>query len=199
MKATYTRYNARDFIQRYVDTYGWLLRDEGSRKFVHITRAEEGRLYYETDGTSEYYATQDRGQVFEFIPVKKGWFNTSNGEAVLLSRVPARQWKRGISGSNTDIRRLVNGEFLLQRFVDYKELSSIFNDDFNKNNYPAKFDIGAISKHFCIDKNNQLWFYDSNVGKLEADTFILDNNIIEQELRDLIKRRGWKFNVQYNR
>lgn len=193
MKATYTRYNARDFIQRYVDTYGWLLRDDGSRKFVHITQAEEGRLYYETDGSVEFYARQDGGQIFEFIPVNKGWFNGTDGP-VFLSRVPARQWKRGISGSNTEIQKF-NGGVLQNYILNYTELSKVFNDDFNVKNYPNTFKSGALSKHFCL-VNNNLWFYDTVIGILEGTTFKLSNDIVAQELKDLIKRKGWQLHVE---
>ena len=193
MKATYTRYNARDFIQRYVDTYGWLLRDDGTRKFVHITQAEEGRLYYETDGSAEFYALRDRGQIFEFIPVNKGWFNGTDGP-VFLSRVPARQWKRGISGSNTEIQKFTDG-VLINYILNYTELSKVFNDDFNVKNYPDTFKPGALSKHFCL-VNNNLWFYDTVIGILEGTTFKLSNDIVAQELKDLIKRKGWQLHVE---
>lgn len=193
MKATYTRYNARDFIQRYVDTYGWLLRDNGTRKFVHIKQAEEGRLYYETDGSADFYALQDRGQIFEFIPVNKGWFNGTDGP-VFLNRVPARQWKRGISGSNTEIQKFKN-KILINYILNYTELSKVFNDDFNIKNYPDTFKPGALSKHFCL-VNNNLWFYDTVIGILEGTTFKLFNDIVSQELKDLIKRKGWQLHVE---
>lgn len=183
----------RDFSQRYCDTYGWLIQGD-KRRFIYVESITENKIYFNEGNDVEYFVYTDSNTTFEFIPVDRGWFNTNTGDALFLYRCPARQWKRGISNNNTAIISYRN--LLLE--VNYSTLSSVFNDDFEKNNYPKEFKTGALSKHFCFDPYNRLLLYTNHVGDVVDNTIIVSNKLFLQEITDLVNRNEWDVKVEYN-
>ena len=196
MLETFTSNNSSDFNQRYCGTYGWLLKN-GSRRLVYLENIYDDILYFNVGNENDsYYAKINSGTFFEFIPVNKGWFNSNNDRCYFLCRKPARQWKRGISPNNTTIYDPLYGGHI---DITYNVLSSIFNLDYTKYNYPLEFKKGALSNHFCLDKNNVLFFYEAPIGFYDAvgKQFILNNDLVAQELKDLISRNNWNIEVSY--
>ena len=194
MLDTLTSINYRDFGPRYTHTFGWLHNGD-TRKLVYVLRTEDSKVFFTDQTGMEYHAKIDAGVMFEFIPVDHGWFNASNGDAYLLSRTPARQWKRGISDSNTTMTSLNTLRLI---GLNYNSLSNIFNDQFDERNYPRTFGAGALSKHFALRRHpyNQLYMYDRMIGTLDGDTIVLASSLFEQELTDLITRNGWAIKIK---
>ena len=137
----------------------------------------------------------DTGVEFEFIPVNRGWAHTGE-KAYYFSRVPARQWKRGISTGNTTLWEF--GEF--STFADashemFSILSKISQSHLDGSFYRwlgKEITSCALSKHFALNSSDKLFFFDQPVGKFsrEENSFILDTSVIYQELMDLIRRRN---------
>jgi len=185
MLDTYTSDNGRDFNARYVETFGWLVAD-GRRHFVYINNVDHDAVHFSKGGKLLYNAKIDAGVTFEFIPVDRGWYNTINGEVLYLSRVPARQWKRGISSNNTQIRE---GERMTSRGVEYDVLNSIFCEENEQHRYRAGRAC-ALSKHFAINANGNVWFYNNIIGAIKGDTITLDTTLVATELSDVITRNN---------
>jgi hypothetical protein len=195
---TYTSQNHRDFNSRYSHTYGWLVKKE-TKTLVYLHEGNEQNLVF-TIGDSPYYTAKiDSGVLFEFIPIKRGWFNTKNN-SVILERVPNRQWKRGICEGNT--QALQFGKYGLSNInLDYFLLSEIFvnttliTNTFVLNRIKNKLPV-VLNNFFALDTNNSLYFYSLPIGKIENSTITLSNTMCEQELKDCIRDLNLNWSVK---
>ena len=193
MLDTLTSLNGRDFNQRYGNTFGWLVKDDGKKSFVflHGTDSRMERIDFSMGTTMQYHAKKDTGVTFEFIPVDRAWVNGEDGP-YFLSRHPTRQWKRGIASTNTSIK---DGKFR-SLAINYETLVKIYNDNYQERNYSKEFKEGALSKHFALC-GKDLWFYDKRVGKFDPkmNEIVLSDSIIYQEISDLFNRNGWNTKI----
>jgi hypothetical protein len=187
MRDSLTSSNHRDFGARYSQTFGWLVTGE-KKQFVYLQEVEDSRIYFTINNSStRFHARMDAGVMFEFLPVNHGWFNTDDHQTYLLQRVPARQWKRGISIGNTQVGFLdLPGA---RNEPTFDVLERIFS---SKVGYSSPITSrGAISKHFAINKAGNVLFYNTPVGVYDPKGVIkLDNSLVRQELTDLLRRRG---------
>ncbi len=187
--------NYRDFGPRYAGTYGWLLQND-KEIFVQLNRVDDEKVSFSTGNKMPYYASINSGIKFKFIPVKNGWFNAIDGHTYLLSRQPARQWKRGIADSNTIVVSIDN---MLEVPLTFEVLSSIFNPGYSTLNPLRKWEgrSCALSQHFAISPDYRLYFYRQHIGDYnpETETLVLNTPIVKQELQDLINRNNWNLKV----
>ncbi len=197
MRDTLTTNNFRDFRQRYEGTIGFFHND--LRKIlVRMTSVSDRKASFEDSKGNEFFAYTDSGVEFEFIPVDKGFYNTFAG-AVLLQRVPERQWHRGISPTNTQAAFLYKDTFL-PKAVDIDLISDIFEDAVSIDKAMGDFLSGklpslALSKHFAVTNNN-FYFYNKVVGTVSKTREIkLSSNAIEQEVQDLLRRKEYPFTL----
>lgn len=190
--------NYRDFGPRYAGTFGWLLKD-GKEVFVYLDKVSDDKVHFQTGSKFPFYANINSGIKFKFIPVRNGWFTANDNNVYLLSRRPARQWKRGIAPSNTEIYRLSDMRMVE---VSWDILSTVFCDDFDKLNSNKEFKgrSSRLSQHFALGAHYQLYFYKSEIGSFNEDAgvFTLQTPLVAQELQDLINRNGWEFKVVVN-
>lgn len=194
MKDSLTTSNSGDFSQRYAGTYGWL-HLEGKREFVYVADVDNRRCYFNKAGDVQYHANADTGVIFEFIPVDKGWFNTTDGKLYFLQRRPARQFKRGIAETNTG----VFDDRMRQVKLTYKLLATIFEDGFDAWSHKTLARPGALSKHFAItDNNGTIMLYDAKIGQVVDGVVVLENNLFLQELQDTLKRKNMSAKVIVN-
>lgn len=122
--------DAHDFRQRYQGTYGY---------FTHKEKRTLCRLdKISTDGPRAYVEFSDRAGLkyllhpdseedntgFEFLPPKSSYFNTKEGVPLLVTRVPARQYLRGICDRNTSIYNMRNKA----QPVDFSTLVKLFEE-----------------------------------------------------------------------
>jgi len=187
MYDTYTQENQRDFAARYCDTFGWLIDEKrNNKRLVYLAETDGDHLYFYSQlGGVKQHTIAGAGVMFEFIPVDHGWFKADNGAIYLLTRVPARQWKRGISRSNTSITGITGNNVP----VNFEVMSSIFNE---KNPQTYTYSSArpiALSKHFAIDAKKNVFFYDSLIGTEDNGIITLKNNHVLQELQDLVRRK----------
>ncbi len=191
MRDTYTSENHRDFNARYAGTYGWLVQG-GNRSLVHMIEGNDEFFTFNMGTSQTYKAYIDGGAVFEFIPIKMGWFNTNDGEVCFLERHPARQWKRGICESNTWVIAMrtygLHGSQL-----NYKKLASIYLNPINttKDYILARRNANtpvALSQHFSVSAVGEVYFYKTPVGVCNKDQIDLHVDAVKQELSDCIRR-----------
>lgn len=191
MLDTYTSDNHRDFNARYSETYGWL-HDGDKKHFVFLTHTDGNAVYFNRSGDVSYSALINKGVIFEFIPVDRGYFTTIDGAVYYLSRVPARQWKRGISETNTVVRDLNN----LTVPITYKLLASIFNPEHSPHKFTGDNNNGQfiISKHFAVNVGVVL-FYNQPVGFYRDGIIRLASDLVFTELQDTINRNNLPLKV----
>lgn len=203
MLDSFTSDNFRDFGPRYQDTYGFLQTPGQPKRLVYIADNDERAVYFRMqDGGMNYHAIRDTGVQFEFIQVNRGFFMGASGKTYLLTRVPARQWKRGIGTNNTSVQQLTAGG--LDRVkLSITSLTDIYVNPIkvDKSNI-NKFNIFPLSRHFAICES-QLYFYNANIGTVDKakGTITLNNYIeVKQELTDVINRNGLSdtYKVQTN-
>lgn len=180
----------RDFNQRYVGAYGWLITPT-NKKLININSVDGHRVYYNIGGATLFWAELNSATTFEFIPVDHGLFNGRDGYTYYMHRKPARQWRRGISENNTVMEKLHTHKHVP---INYQTLENIFNDEFSQRNYPQVFETGALSKHFAV-LYGKVYFYSIVIGNYANDEIILNNEITAQELKDLIHRNHWNIKV----
>lgn len=104
----FTSADADNFRQRYVGTFGYFRKGTNKTlvrledvvtnrdKVVQFVTASGEKCFLRPDSDDDTIG-------FEFIPPKRGYHNTTDG-AYLLSRIPARQYLRGICSRNTAVR-----------------------------------------------------------------------------------------------
>lgn len=197
MRDTYTSENHRDFNARYANTFGWLI--QGSRQnLVQMLDGDAERFLFTMGTAQTYTAYIDGGAVFEFIPVKMGWFNTKDGNIVFLERHPARQWKRGICQDNTWAYKWESYGVVAER-ITYQLLESIFvspittTKEYILEKIEARKPV-AISQHFAI-ANGYVYFFKNTIGTMKDNTIKLNNSNIKQELSDCIRRLGLEWSI----
>ncbi|WP_196300867.1 hypothetical protein, partial [Streptococcus pneumoniae] len=82
----------------------------------------------------------------------------------------ARQWKRGIASSNTQIQDL---DYFRSHEVSLSSLGRIFNEEFSTRNYSKTLAPGALSKHFAWRKRDgMVYMYDREIGHYKDGIFI---------------------------
>lgn len=185
-----------DFNQRYTGTWGWLEESaENKRMLVKITRVDRNGVEFNTQNATGVCEVTG-GSVFEFLPVTKGLFQTSDGAIWYMNRVPARQYHRGISEKNT--RVLLWGSEVdnwRNAKLSHKLLEAVFSPNYSPLKKWHK-DTFLLNEHFAI-LGTGFSFWNVNVGTYNpADgTIILSNKIILQEVQDCIKRNDYPFKV----
>jgi hypothetical protein len=185
MLDTLTSRNHQDFRQRYQGTFGWFQTPPPERKiFVQVTDVSSDQVTFTDSKNIPYIVYRDSGYVFEFLPVMKGWFNTKNN-LMYLSRIPARQWHRGISSGNTTVEIFNEGRNIAVP-CNMASLSQVFEQAISVEDAAKRHNF-ALSRYFAI-AGDSLWFQNQRVGAVVEKQIVLWNKIIEQELKDTIKR-----------
>lgn len=101
MRDTLTSENRRDFSQRYSHSYGYYINDKGVKTPVYIGDVDEEAAYFKTLDGLDFTAYCNGGVNFEFAQISKRIWLGIDGNLYYTHRIPARQWQRGISESNT--------------------------------------------------------------------------------------------------
>jgi len=189
-----------DFKQRYQGCYGWLCYDE-KETMVVITSVKRDRVTFNTKTGSDFFAFADQDVTFKFLPIRRGWYKTGTG-VVLLERVPARQYNRGISAANTSCKYVPFGYNVLKaRNLGVELLEDVFNEDKQKLEYTSG--VCVLSKFFCFGyrhgaDSRTLYFLDAPVGLETGGVVVFDKNWkhIKQEFQDMVIRQGLSQNIK---
>lgn len=187
MLDTFTYENARDFTQRYKNTVGALVKEDGSREWVWISGINDDAVVFSTLDGMKYAASIGKGTQFEFTQVPMGWYNGNEGP-MFFTRRPARQYQRGISSANTNIfnQNLNKIDLTLGRVVQaYLPPKPYKNQT-----------AWALSRHFAFNEDNVLFFYDVPIGEKKDMCFSVESCNVVQELQDVIKRNSLPFTLE---
>ena len=194
MKATLSRFNAGDFRQRHQNTYGFIKVND-KRMLVHVDEVNGSFVSFsDIDG---YKFTSNAGSdfEFEFIPVERAWHNTEHNP-IYSSRVPARQWQRGVCDGNTRLLAVSDKGRVDSVACDFKQIASIFTfPGLTPLQINKRFEEGkavALSKAFAVSQLGAVYLYDRAIGTLNLKERKLKLNmpIVMQELSDAFRDSG---------
>jgi hypothetical protein len=201
----FTSMESHDFRQRYQGTYGFFTH-QGKKTLTRLDKVfAEGKASYvefsDKDGLKYllHPDSENEGTGFEFLPPKSAWFNTKEGIPLLVSRIPARQYQRGICDKNTSITDIRNNN----RPVDFEFLSMLFGQNISAASalVSAK-ETGngaagvAISPQFVVGFNtHNIKCFNQTIGYAEYSkgmfTIELDSpELWTQEVTDAFRRSG---------
>lgn len=142
--------------------------------------AEENPLALELDGAT----TGKKEYNLEYIIPKKTYFQYEDC-AYFLTRIPAKQWKKGISKSNTQIFKLTGNTFK-SLGIDFKILTAYTN----KHEYPSVFymdnyDSLALSSRLALDCYSKNIYCDTCViGKYDPkEELVFVKKLFEKEVK----------------
>lgn len=211
----FTSEDAHDFRQRYQGTYGWFKRKD-KKLLVKLTTVDSDgfgeKVVHFADKDGVPYTLRadsaDESVGFEFIPPKTLYHNTSDGVAYLLTRVPARQYLRGICDRNTRIRS-VGGNivpidfFSLLLLYDGKvtPLEAMETAFENSKKDVKKEHSFALSGQFAVNlTRGAVYCLGAGIGyanvatlpsgELQLSILLEDVSLWGQEVRDAINRAG---------
>lgn len=196
MKEEFKSDGWKDFSQRYQGTFGFFERENAPRLLVQLVKVGETQLTFTDKAGMSYFANPDRGNVFSFIPVERGSYNFGS-DVVMCSRVPARQWKRGLCIENTHIQSLSDGSSLP---VDFTTLEIMFPVKEGRSSIPLERFKATLSGNVAFDTmfslvNNRLFLYEREIGTYTNHLFTLTNHLFKQEVTDLITRHQLPISV----
>lgn len=198
-----TSHNVRDFNSRYSGTWGFYIKDNKEKVLVYVSKVTDERVTFKDTQGGVFFGLVDKGMMFEFIPVTRGFFNAGDTKGTfLLQRIPARQWQRGISGSNTKAHMLLATSELKSVPID-AVIPLVFEGE-QKQKTPTqeqvdhlleKHGAAALSRHFAIS-GEDFWFFQTRVGKIiNKKKIVLDVPTIYQEVSDLVRRNRLHYEV----
>lgn len=179
----------RDFSQRYNHTFGWLIQ-ENKKNLVYISEIKDTQVSFQTTDETVWYANCDANVMFEFIPVVRGFKPTTKG-IFFLHRIPARQWQRGISTSNTGIFKLTTGWVSIP--LNLESMGDVFEKTISYEESLGKFfknpKTSAALNQFFAFCNGYIYFNQSVIGKYDGTKIKLNPLCpVIQEFTDGLKR-----------
>lgn len=196
MKELFSSDTWADFRQRYSNTYGWYEKENGEQVLVRVAQVNNALITFLDKNEITYTAKVDKGNSFYFIPVQKG-LGYFGKDIICSSRVPARQWKRGICIENTRMRNLSQDELvditheLLENFLN-KELISKRLEEFKQSF------TGHVILNSFLSFTNNVMIYDNVIGKLirKDRKIILKSDTFLQEVVDALTHNGLDISVE---
>ena len=185
MKEEVVSHSYRDFQQRYLGTFGWCEKPDGTSILVQVSKVTAEKVGFVDEKGGEYWALSDVGNVFSFLPVQRGLYYY-DGSIIYLQRVPARQYKRGICLENTSVNDLTEN---FRRDVSHDLLQKVFGEQENPTlekfkELPTR-DV-LLNNMFAIIRNI-VYLYDNAIGTYNVGRITLSNKLFKQELDDVIR------------
>jgi len=212
----FTSENFEGFHQRYKGTYGHFTR-KGKQTLVRLIEVTRREVKFEDADKMGYILNADsdeEGTGFTFLPLRCSYHNVKEGGPLLIGRVPARQYSRGICDKNTYIATLNGGRLP----VDFTTLTSLFSnnptplemykrlvENIDSPTSLFKYPAGvAISPQFALDVvANHIYCFGQVIGSckwaVDKDKFIIKLNDVGlwgQEVRDALRRSELKGEVK---
>lgn len=134
---------------------------------------------------------------FEYILPIKSYFSYK-GEACLLSRVPARQWKKGISSENTQI-------LLLTRYGNFNKLnltSELLAAYTKKESFGTLDDVAKgrsvpLARRFAAAPDGRIFLDSTRIARMDAHqrAVFTKHRIFVGELTEIAKKCGYSVHV----
>lgn len=157
-------------VKKYYESTFVKLPETGERVFKIVEVNSKGIRFYDYEGGEEEYTFEEPCQLDYILPHKKTF--QWKGNAFLLTRTPARMWKKGLSEKNTKF-------FILGAFgwTTCEFSMSLYGAFVNKPNYltykdalmgikEGTLDSAAISSRVSISSKKTVFVDTTPVGKV---------------------------------
>ncbi len=161
--------NADDFRQRYLGTFGFFRKEDGTKLLTRLdTISGRGCSFSDVRGVTYNLEPDSKLDIgFEFLPPKSGFFNTAIG-TVLVIRIPARQFQRGVSPNNTALH-LLSGKQQEHLPLDFPIMEKIYEKNTTLEQAFEEFKQKkthsvALSSQIALDRA-RLWVLDEPIGE----------------------------------
>lgn len=176
-----------DFQARYQGTYGWYEKANGSKLLVTLLEVNATACKFVDAEGAVFTALSDKGNNFQFIPVKRGIYRTRAG-LVYCRRVPAKQYKRGIAQGNTYLEHIPSCRPVKLTF-------DIVADMFGEGQvFPAEIvseekDSFLYNNAFAL-AGGLVWLYNNPIGSYKGKEIVLHADLFKQEIEDMLNAVG---------
>lgn len=131
----------------------------------------------------------------EYIMPRKSYFN-HEGRAMFLSRIPARQYHRGITAENTQIQAL-NATAFVGISINASRLTAYVG---KQAFMPFKQHAGsyAVSSRMAVNELGLLYLDTTKIGRVhyEERLIIVSNEMFIPEVERVLRNHGQTFTVQ---
>lgn len=162
-------------------------------KSVQSTTVTGQKLNNDGQTTVDFiFHLQEDGPDVEIVMPKKSYFNWENS-AYILYRIPAKQWKKGITKGNTIIQALTYDGFEtldinFQTLNAYVKKPQFLNLEKRGHAY-------AISRRFAVTSGGKLYLDTTRIGHINYDqqTIGLGHSMFMPELKRALKEHGQSF------
>ncbi|HET8685592.1 MAG TPA: hypothetical protein VFM18_02870 [Methanosarcina sp.] len=185
MHDTLTSTNWRDFQQRYQGTYGWLVHNNKEIP-VHIENVTDNMVTFRGLEGAEYFSYADRDVKFRFSPLRRRLvIGGKTHRLMLISRIPQRQWSRGICENNTRVTLLGAGRTQGLSVNSATMADILAGENLTEGKLqPTK----KLSDVFGI-ASDVLWLYNRPIGTVAGDQIRLVEGaqIFAQEVSDTLR------------
>lgn len=182
MIETFNSHGWRDFSQRYHDVYGYFPKENGGEVLVKVVELDSKTIKFVDDKGVTYYGVADKGVQFKFIPVIKKLF-LHEDKLHLATRVPARQYKRGICEANTQVTELAYNRHVDLTFDVIKSYNTVAPK------HKVANSIFGFSGRY-------VYLYNNVIGFIENNKILLEQHMFKQELFDAIRDNKLTYSVE---
>lgn len=187
MLVEYTQRTARDFRQRYEGVYGFYPKSNGEEVLVYVSSVDDREMKFTDSKGASYTAYADQGVTFKFIPLNRKLFIYKK-ELILASRVPARQWQRGICQGNTRMQyvsmMLSDLPISFSTVEAYLAADKELYKEFSTKLLTASSGVlSPLIGWTC----GELYVTNQKVGNIRTDHVEVTNEFFIQEIRDCFR------------
>lgn len=135
----------------------------------------------------------------QYSPIKSFFFSKIRNAAILLSRKPARQFKRGLCSENTYLAMLNSEGVFKSDSVRHELLEEYVNKpEFFKLDYNfAKGESSVpLSKRFAMTREKSLFVDNFCIGKIVPDASIIQaHSLFHSEIKQLVQQCNKEFEI----
>ncbi len=193
MREGFFTHNARDFRQRYNNSWGYFTTPSNKKLLVLMNGIGDKQADFSDEDGVSFHALVDQGVEFEFIPVTKKLF-VYNDTLYYIRRRPARMWARGVNNQNTMLNIVSAKEGV---YTDQGLTFAHIRAAFEKESFDP-LQIGkkayTLSSTFGVSED-VLFVYNEKIGTVEGENITLTTPIFRQEILDIIRKQGLTFKV----
>jgi hypothetical protein len=161
--------DAEAFRQRYEGTYGFYRDEKHKRLLVKLNYIRDNVCSFVDAQEIEYklYPDSKDDIGFEFIPPESVYYNTTKG-AMLVNRLAARQFSRGVNGKNIEIYGF-DGNIQFGYKVNFENLKLVYESNVT----PAEALLAergslALSRQFALSRDC-VFLFKEQIGKYTRD------------------------------
>jgi len=164
-----THKNSHD-VKKYFGSTFIICPEYDPNKMLFVESVNKQGIYVvDKNGDKGMISLEDGGYVLTSpLALRRQWFNSDvDNQASLISRIPARMWKKGVAAENTQFSVLNSSGNLIGCGFTPSRIHSFME---NKDQFPEKFKpaskVQALSPLWAVRVDGTLYLLEYPVGKV---------------------------------